>query len=1078
MLQETLRCTGSALSLIVEALAILLPDLDMSRISPSSAKKKACKNISVTNFVSHNVRGLKSDTRIEELYHSIKSQNFFAACLQETWRTGSHTLEYENNLLLLSGLDPNSVTNNRGSQGVGIALSADAVTAWRAAGSVVHNDLGARVMAVRLLTKDSSDKDMYIFLVSAYAPIGSSNQLHWDDFFDCIDICLSRMHHNDTLLIGCDTNSSMGTRTSPRESAVGNMCSVGCHGISHVNESGRRFLSYLELNNLVTLTTYFQKKNYGTWMHPRSKNLHQIDHFLTRKTDFHRFKDAGVTSPLLDSDHRAIQCRLKVVCFLKKEVTPRSKMLHLDHSKLQQDDEQLAFCKNVINELKSTDTESENRSLYTQLASAAISTAKKTLPKKPKANPGWFETAKSTLLPLIERRNLILASLYARSHARRTRADTQRLRKVRKDLKREVARAKNNWIADKCQRLNESSSGKGGTKESWKLVDQLKRGLSKVKTSAEQRMRKEDGTMSSSPEENAEVFSHHFDQLYNRSASFDNTVLDSLEQSPVAQNCTHAPLDDEILSAIKRLKNAPGDSGICPQIWKALAKSEETFNILRTIIHHFWESELPPSEWDVGLLKILPKKGDLSLASNYRGIMMLETAYKIISAIMHSRLLPIEESIDPESQCGFRPQRGCTDALYTVKMAMKKRREHGLESWILFIDLVKAFDRVPRELLWNILRKFGVPEKLVCLLEALHHNVEVKFSVCGITRTIICTIGVKQGDILGPILFLFYIAAIILTWRKLHERPLCIFRSKPDYRLTGRKPNTRGLEFPVEDSEYADDTAILFPSRKSLEECLPKLITHFQRFGAEIHVGRGEGPSKSEILFVAKARILYTEPDTFDGTDLTKVVLPDGSYMPVVELFKYLGSILSRDCRDDLDVEARIEAASAAFGALRQCLFSSANICLDAKKIVYIGLILSILLYGSETWCLTEKLYNRLRCFHARCVRSMCRVNLLHTRRHRISTADLLDRMDMNEIDSYITRRQLRWAGHVARMEFERLPRKMLSSWVANRRPRGAPEFTYGRGLIKSLKRVELNSGNWAVRALDRECWQAILATT
>ena len=169
----------------------------MSRISPSSAKKKACKNISVTNFVSHNVRGLP-DTRIEELYHSIKSQNFFAACLQETWRTGSHTLEYENNLLLLSGLDPNSVTNNRGSQGVGIALSADAVTAWRAAGSVVHNDLGARVMAVRLLTKDSSDKDMYIFLVSAYAPIGSSNQLHWDDFFDCIDICLSRML-NDSL---------------------------------------------------------------------------------------------------------------------------------------------------------------------------------------------------------------------------------------------------------------------------------------------------------------------------------------------------------------------------------------------------------------------------------------------------------------------------------------------------------------------------------------------------------------------------------------------------------------------------------------------------------------------------------------------------------------------------------------------------------------------------------------------------------------------------------------------------------------------------------------------------------------
>ena len=51
---------------------------------------------------------------------------------------------------------------------------------------------------------------------------------------------------------------------------------------------------------------------------------------------------------------------------------------------------------------------------------------------------------------------------------------------------------------------------------------------------------------------------------------------------------------------------------------------------------------------------------------------------------------------------------------------MKKRREHSLESWILFLDLVKAFDRVPRELLWSILGKLGVPPKLIQLLKSLH----------------------------------------------------------------------------------------------------------------------------------------------------------------------------------------------------------------------------------------------------------------------------------------------------------------------------------------------------------------------
>ena len=206
-------------------------------------------------------------------------------------------------------------------------------------------------------------------------------------------------------------------------------------------------------------------------------------------------------------------------------------------------------------------------------------------------------------------------------------------------------------------------------------------------------MQREDGTLATTPEENAEVFVKHFDKLYNRHPKFDDTVLDLLNQHPIAADCDHPPTDEEIQKAISALKNAPGDSGICPPIWKALAGNEETFNLLRQIIFHFWETEVTPEEWEIGLLKILPKKGDLSLPGNYRGIMLLETAYKIVSFIMHSRLLPIEKEVDLESQCGFRPGRGCTDANFNVRMAMKKSREHGLESWILFIDLIKAFNR-------------------------------------------------------------------------------------------------------------------------------------------------------------------------------------------------------------------------------------------------------------------------------------------------------------------------------------------------------------------------------------------------
>lgn len=142
---------------------------------------------------------------------------------------------------------------------------------------------------------------------------------------------------------------------------------------------------------------------------------------------------------------------------------------------------------------------------------------------------------------------------------------------------------------------------------------------------------------------------------------------------------------------------------------------------------------------------------------------------------------------------------------------------------------------------------------------------------------------------------------------------------------------------------------------------------------------------------------------------------------------------------------------------------------------VYQGLILSILLYGAESWCLTEKMYHQLRLFHARCVRGMCRVNRWHTRKHRISTLELLNRVGLTSIDVYVTKRQLRWAGHVVRMDFGRIPRRMLSSWVAHNRPHGAPEFTYGRGIFKALKKVNIDNAEWHMIAKDRGTWSDII---
>ena len=61
-----------------------------------------------------------------------------------------------------------------------------------------------------------------------------------------------------------------------------------------------------------------------------------------------------------------------------------------------------------------------------------------------------------------------------------------------------------------------------------------------------------------------------------------------------------------------------------------------------------------------------------------------------------------------------------------IKLGLSKRKEHGLETWALFIDLVKAFDSVPREALFAVLRRYGMPDHFAKVLIRLHYGTKVK----------------------------------------------------------------------------------------------------------------------------------------------------------------------------------------------------------------------------------------------------------------------------------------------------------------------------------------------------------------
>ena len=235
-------------------------------------KRRKIKNIC---FISQNVRGIKTPSRLEELCNSLSlRRNVIGMCLQETWRFGHETLDLDNFKVVLNGLEKTDDICNRGSQGVGIVLNQEGISAWKAAGYEKHIEYGARIIAIRLCIKDKHNRDVGIFLVSAYAPVGNAPDNVWEDYLEKLTNCIKKRRNDDILIIGSDCNASVGCATDNDNGPLGKF------GLSYRNPAGIRFLTHLAIHELKVSTTCFTKKLYATWTHPRSKNKHQIDHFL------------------------------------------------------------------------------------------------------------------------------------------------------------------------------------------------------------------------------------------------------------------------------------------------------------------------------------------------------------------------------------------------------------------------------------------------------------------------------------------------------------------------------------------------------------------------------------------------------------------------------------------------------------------------------------------------------------------------------------------------------------------------------------------------------------------------------
>jgi hypothetical protein len=253
-------------------------------------------------------------------------------------------------------------------------------------------------------------------------------------------------------------------------------------------------------------------------------------------------------------------------------------------------------------------------------------------------------------------------------------------------------------------------------------------------------------------------------------------MIKLLDQRPVNHLLAVEPdeSESELWRGLKNRKcgSAPGGDGKFVDLNKAMCApleggSGRGLTKLLEVVRYIrvWRTEKVEESWLVGKLRLLPKSGDLSNPNNWRGITLLAMIAKLFCPVLSNRMTSQMQVIGLEAQCGFMPGKSTVDAIFTMRVSLQKRFGFQKDTWVLFVDFVKAFDTVPREMLFRVLARLGFPPKIVNLVRLFHENVtlEVDLDDDGNTIIIKYNIGVKQGDTLAPILFLCYIQAVLET---------------------------------------------------------------------------------------------------------------------------------------------------------------------------------------------------------------------------------------------------------------------------------------------------------------------------
>jgi len=480
----------------------------------------------------------------------------------------------------------------------------------------------------------------------------------------------------------------------------------------------------------------------------------------------------------------------------------------------------------------------------------------------------------------------------------------------------------------------EIESNKRKPKELWKILNTLTKGKKQTQRFPSVFQNK-NGVEVSDRSDVAEGFNTFFseigEQLQEKIPQTDKDPLDYMRDDIELQlDEFELTTQNELSNIIKNMKNVgAGADGINAKIFKG------TYHAILVHILHLMNLCLQkgvfPKKLKIAVIKPAYKAGRKDVFGNYRPISMLPYISKVLEKIIHNRLMSyfIPNNMISEDQYGFQTGLSTYMPHILLQENITKAFESGRFVCGIYLDLKKAFDTVEPSILLQKLEKYGITQAALQIIKSYLTSrtqcVEVEGIKSGYTNI---KIGVPQGSILGPLLFLLYINDFPIICK--HSK--CIL--------------------------YADDTAIFFESDNTIQ--LQNMLNN-------------DLPSICKWLQANKLSLntekTYCQIYNMSRKEINPTVSLNGKNIQFVNKTKYLGMWID----DKLSWSEHIDYVSTTISTSIGILYRS-KYFLDqnTRMLLYNSLVLPHLNYCAIIWAHTFSTYmEKIEILQKRAVRTI-----------------------------------------------------------------------------------------------------------